>query len=131
MRNFVALFGAALFLVAIGCSGGEETSSTTTGTAPNNLNSMKTDDPTKGTIPGKADFTAVKASLESFCYPCHNAQNKKDDVNIEGLASAEDLKKVSSHIIEVLESKKMPPANAGKQPTDDERSKLVSDLKNL
>jgi uncharacterized membrane protein len=134
MHKSVALFVFALTLLVMGCSGGEEKASPGTGTAPaGNMNSMKGDDPTKGPIPGAADanFTTVKASLENFCYPCHNAQNKKDDVNIESLDSAEKLKAVVPNLLEVLEGKKMPPPAAAKHPTDEERAAIIAALKSL
>lgn len=134
MRKSLALLGVSLAILAIGCSGGggdEKPAEPTGKVGDGNMNSMKKPDDPNAPIPGKNDFTTIKATLENFCYPCHNAQNKTDDVNIEGLASAEDLKKVSSNIIEVLESKKMPPANAPKHPTDAERAALVESLKSL
>lgn len=135
MRKSLALFGLSLAVLMIGCSGGEEQPAPSGGTKPGgNMNGMKADDPTKGTIPGSGDaagFTAVKASLENFCYPCHTSANKKDDVDIESLKTSEELKKVAGLLAEEVEKKKMPPANAPKQPTDEERAALVTALKGM
>lgn len=129
MRKSLSLLIAGLTLFAIGCSGGEEKAPEASGTSPGgDMNAMKRDDPT---APAGGGFATVQASLNNFCLPCHSAENKKDDVDVTALKSAEDVKKVSKNLLEVLESKKMPPANAGKQPTDEERAALVAAIKGL
>jgi len=132
MRKSIALFVFSIALVIAGCSGQEKTEPASRDTAGDGGMSVnRGEDPTKGTVPGGADFTTVKASLENFCLPCHNAENKKGGVDVTAIGSADDLKAVASKITGVVESKTMPPANHSKQPTDAERATIVEGLKAL
>lgn len=135
MRKSLYLLIAGLTLFAYGCSKGEEQATEPSGTMPSgDMNAMKkddfgADDATKTASAG--GFDSVKASFGTFCMPCHSAANKKDDVDLESIKSADDIKAHKDNLIQVVEGKKMPPPNAAKQPTDEERAALVTALKGL
>lgn len=71
----------------------------------------------------------VKPTLTNFCGQCHTGAGAKDGVDITVLTATDKDK--FAKLAEEVEARKMPPPKAAKQPTDDERAKLVADLKAL
>lgn len=137
MRRSLFLLATALTLFAIGCGGGENAGGATEPPAPKNMNSMKPNGgggntPTEGLNEApKADFASVQTAASSFCLPCHDGTNKKGGMDVTAFKTADDAKPFLDKMIAQVESKKMPPANASKQPTDAERASLVTALKAL
>jgi uncharacterized membrane protein len=124
---FLGFLGALIILAfSIGCSGGETTATGDTGTTP------PVNKPADDSTPPKADFATIKAGIDGFCMPCHDATNKQGGVDMTAFKSEADVNKtVFAKMAEEVEAKKMPPSTAGKQPSDEERSALVTGLKAL
>lgn len=75
----------------------------------------------------------VKPTLEKYCMPCHAGDKPAANINVSSIASNEDAKANSStfgKMADAVGSGKMPPAK-GKPLSDDERKKLVDQLKSL
>ncbi|MEK0448875.1 MAG: hypothetical protein RL088_1143 [Verrucomicrobiota bacterium] len=76
-----------------------------------------------------ADFqTEIRPLLDTYCYRCHTATKKKGDIILDTYGSAEAAAKdfkVWDAVLENLRSGAMPPDDEEKQPTADEREKLV------
>jgi len=71
---------------------------------------------------------SIRPILELFCYRCHNDEKHKGDVNLTRDHTPRliaENRKVWLTVIEVLESKQMPPKKE-KQMTDDQRKLLVA-----
>jgi hypothetical protein len=71
---------------------------------------------------------SIRTILEPFCYRCHNDEKQKGDVNLFRDANPRMIaqnRKVWLTVIDVLESKQMPPKKE-KQMTDDQRKLIVA-----
>ena len=74
---------------------------------------------------------SIRTILEPFCYRCHNDEKQKGDVNLlrdHNPRMIAENRKVWLTVIDVLESKQMPPKKE-KQPTDDQRKLIVTFIK--
>lgn len=122
--SLLGLIGAFIILAfAIGCSGGEVTAK---------ADETKPSDTTPVTETPKVDFASVKTGIDSFCMPCHDATNKQGGIDMTAFKSEADIDKAAfAKMASEVESKKMPPATAAKQPSDDERTAMVAGLKAL
>ena len=78
---------------------------------------------------GAADFQKeIRPLLDTYCFRCHTASKKKGDIVLDTYASAEAAAndfKVWDAVLENLRSGAMPPDDEAKQPTIDEREKLM------
>lgn len=78
---------------------------------------------------GAADFQKeIRPLLDTYCFRCHTASKKKGDIVLDTYASTEAAAKdfkVWDAVLENLRSGAMPPDDEEKQPTADEREKLV------
>ena len=76
-----------------------------------------------------ADFQKeIRPLLDTYCFRCHTTAKKKGDIVLDTYASAEAAAndfKVWDAVLENLRSGAMPPDDETKQPTVDEREKLV------
>jgi hypothetical protein len=76
----------------------------------------------------------IRPMLETYCFSCHNAEKKKGDLNLAAIATEEAAQrsiKLWRGVIEQVHSHDMPPDNAKKQPSAEEREKLLAAIKNL
>ncbi|MEQ1822793.1 MAG: hypothetical protein ABL949_09795 [Fimbriimonadaceae bacterium] len=131
MRRFSVLglvSSMVLLAFAIGCSGGDSSAD-----APKpDSNASSGDKPADDAPVAKADFASVKTGMDSFCLPCHNATNKQGGLDVTAFKTEADIDKAAfAKMASELESKKMPPGKAEKQPTDEERAAMVTGLKAL
>jgi mono/diheme cytochrome c family protein len=81
----------------------------------------------------QASFFAdsIRPLLKSYCFECHNANKRRAGLNLEKIdndAAALDLVELWDQVGERVSGKEMPPAKS-KQPTDDERQKLLAWVK--
>lgn len=127
MTLFLAAI-AAVTLFAVGCSKPAEGDGGTTGeTATKDSGATKDGGESKTPPTATVDFAKdVQPTLQNYCLPCHG-EGGKGGLNV----TSADAKGMASKMAGVLESKKMPPANAPKALPDDERTKLVEQLKSL
>jgi hypothetical protein len=68
----------------------------------------------------------VRLLLKRYCYKCHSGDDAEGEIDLESFATLADVRrspKVWLKVREMLESRQMPPKDK-KQPTDDERSRL-------
>lgn len=84
---------------------------------------------------GEASFTKdVKPLLETYCVSCHNTEKKKADLDLTIFKddnAAGRATKLWRGVIDQVHNHDMPPDNAKKQPTAEEREALITALKNL
>jgi hypothetical protein len=76
----------------------------------------------------------VKPLLDTYCVACHSAEKKKADLDLtiyKDDSSASKATKLWRGVIDQVNDHLMPPDNAKKQPTAEERDALVKALKNL
>ncbi len=75
----------------------------------------------------------VKPLLDTYCVSCHNAEKKKGDLDltVHKDDSASRATKLWRGVIDQIHTHEMPPDNAKKQPTAEEREALITALKNL
>lgn len=78
---------------------------------------------------GAADFQKeIRPLLDTYCFKCHAGTKKKGDIVLDTFASADaaakDFKTWDS-VLENLRSGAMPPDDEDKQPTIEEREKLI------
>ncbi len=80
-----------------------------------------------------ASFTEDATPLfQEFCFKCHSDKRAKGNLNLQHLSSAPDfasLFKMWDRVIERVETKEMPPEDE-KQPTANQRRKLISAVRN-
>lgn len=69
-------------------------------------------------VPTDEEMTEL---LSTFCVGCHKAPNPRGHVQLDNLEGAAAAAAKASH---ELDQRKMPPARAQKQPTDEERALL-------
>jgi mono/diheme cytochrome c family protein len=72
---------------------------------------------------------AVKPFVESYCVSCHGAEKPKAQLNLSAFASTADVVKDHAHWMAVkdqLTAREMPPADAKRQPTNEETDKVVT-----
>jgi hypothetical protein len=83
----------------------------------------------------ESSFTKdAKPLLETYCVSCHNPEKKKADLDLTVFKdddSASRATKLWRGAIEQVHDHLMPPENAKKQPTAEEREALITALKNL
>ena len=73
----------------------------------------------------------IRPLLKSYCFECHNANRRKGGLDLEKIDSpkaALNLVELWDQVGERLGSKEMPPAGK-KQPTEEERDKLLAWVK--
>ena len=83
---------------------------------------------------GTSYLKDVRPLLEAYCFSCHNSEKKKGDLNLEAIATEEAAQqkvKLWRGLIDQVHSHDMPPDNAKKQPTAEERDKLIVSIKGL
>jgi hypothetical protein len=83
---------------------------------------------------GPSFMQDVRPLLDTYCFSCHNAEKKKADLDltlIKDEAAASRATKLWRGVIEQVHLHEMPPDNAKKQPTAEERERLLSGLKGL
>lgn len=121
---------AALFVVMVGCTTPAENTDSGSKTPEAGTNNPSNPTEDKGGQMAKVDFEKdVKPNLTNFCGQCHTGASAKDGVDITVLTAADKDK--FAKLAEEVEAGKMPPPKAAKQPTTEERAKLVADLKAL
>lgn len=83
----------------------------------------------------ESSFTKdVKPLMETYCVSCHNPEKKKADLDLtiyKDDAAAARATKLWRNVIEQVGDHLMPPENAKKQPSMEEREAIVKALKNL
>lgn len=83
----------------------------------------------------ESSFTKdVKPLMETYCVSCHNPEKKKADLDLtiyKDDAAATRATKLWRNVIEQVGDHLMPPENAKKQPSMEEREAIVKALKNL
>jgi hypothetical protein len=75
----------------------------------------------------------IRPLLKSYCFECHNTTKRKAGLDLEKIdtdSAALDLFDLWDQVGERLHSKEMPPAKS-KQPTEDERQKLLAWVKHV
>jgi len=91
-------------------------------------------DPPKGAGSSGPDFVQdIRPLLKTYCFECHNSTKRKAGLDLEQIDTASaalDLHELWDHVGERLRDKEMPPAK-GKQPTDDERKRLLGWVKHV
>ena len=73
----------------------------------------------------------VRPLLDTYCFSCHNADKKKGELDLTTIASeeaAQHATKLWRNVFEQVKSHDMPPDTAKKQPTDEERNRLIASL---
>ncbi|MCH2183394.1 MAG: DUF1592 domain-containing protein [Mariniblastus sp.] len=82
--------------------------------------------------PRQSDFaTRLSPLLQSYCYGCHGQESPEGEIDLSQFSSWTDLQSdplLIETMIEALEKNEMPPAGE-KQPSQDERTWLVGELK--
>ena len=85
-------------------------------------------DPPIGAGSSGPDFVQdIRPLLKTYCFECHNSTKRKAGLDLEQIdtaAAAIDLHDLWDQVGERLCAKEMPPAK-GKQPTEDERQRLL------
>jgi hypothetical protein len=78
---------------------------------------------------GAADFQKdIQPLLKNYCYGCHNATKKKGGVILDAFTSADAAAKdpkTWDAVLDNLRTSTMPPDDTDKQPTIEEREKLI------
>jgi hypothetical protein len=75
----------------------------------------------------------IRPLLKSYCFACHNTTKAKAGLDLEKIdtdIAALDLSDLWDQVGERLQSKEMPPAKS-KQPTEDERQRLLAWVKQV
>jgi hypothetical protein len=83
---------------------------------------------------GTSYLKDVRPQLEAYCFTCHNPEKKKGDLDLQSIATEEAAQqrvKLWRGVIDQLHNQDMPPDNAKKQPTAEEREKLIVSIKGL
>lgn len=76
-------------------------------------------------VSGPLDYSKdVKPLLETYCYKCHANGKKKGGLALDNVAALQD-QKTWGHVLENLRTREMPPDDEDKQPTLDEREKIM------
>lgn len=76
----------------------------------------------------------VRPLLETYCVSCHNPEKKKADLDLSVITTEEQAQKATKlwrGVINQIHNHDMPPENAKKQPTAEEREKIIAGLKGL
>lgn len=71
---------------------------------------------------------AIKPLLVNYCHGCHNAEQKKGEIDLASFKTGDELAagpKRLQGMLEAVREKFMPPENAKRQPTGAERKRLV------
>jgi mono/diheme cytochrome c family protein len=88
----------------------------------------------KEAVAKKPVFTEnIRPLLKSYCFDCHNSTKRKAGLDLEKIDSdsaALDLFELWDQVGERLRGKEMPPAK-NKQPSDDERQRLLAWVKHV
>jgi mono/diheme cytochrome c family protein len=93
----------------------------------------------KGSLSSAATATApsflegVRPLLKAYCFECHNPNRRKGGLDLEKIdsaAAALSLVELWDQVGERLTSKEMPPAGK-RQPTDEERAKVLAWVKHV
>lgn len=128
MRHIPAFLATLVVLAIVGCT------SETPAEAPK-AEAPKTEAPKVDEGVKAADFAATVApSLNKFCTPCHVGAGAKGGLDVTSIKTNEDAKAKKDLLAKAaaeVESKKMPPAKAASQLTDEERAALVAGLKGV
>ncbi|EDY19458.1 Protein of unknown function DUF1592 [Chthoniobacter flavus Ellin428] len=76
-------------------------------------------------VAGPLDYSKdVKPLLQNYCYKCHANGKKKGGLALDNVATLQD-QKTWGHVLENLRTREMPPDDEDKQPTLDEREKVM------
>jgi hypothetical protein len=89
--------------------------------------------PAKAAPEGLVFTENIRPLLKSYCFECHNTTKKKAGLDLEKIdtdVAALDLVELWDQVGERLRGKEMPPAKR-KQPTEDERQKLLAWVKHV
>jgi mono/diheme cytochrome c family protein len=91
-------------------------------------------DPPKGAVPSGPDYVQdVRPLLKTYCFECHNSTKRKAGLDLEQIDTAStaiDLPELWDQVGERVRAKEMPPAK-GKQPTEDERTRVLAWVKHV
>jgi cytochrome c553 len=72
---------------------------------------------------------SINPLLSKYCYGCHNAEKMKGDIDLkkdENPRLIADNRKVWTTAMQALRDGEMPPKKSAKQPTDEERQRLIA-----
>jgi len=89
--------------------------------------------PRETALEGPLFTETIRPLLKSYCFQCHNTTKRKAGLDLEKIdtdSAALDLFELWDQVGERLHSKEMPPAKS-KQPTEDERQKLLAWVKHV
>ena len=81
---------------------------------------------------GPSYMKDVRPLLDTYCFACHNPEKKKGDLDLSAIASEDAAKhalKMWREVIDQLHSHDMPPDTAKKQPSAEERDRLIATIK--
>jgi hypothetical protein len=76
----------------------------------------------------------IRPLLDAYCFACHNPEKKKGDLDLSAIASEDAAKhalKIWREVIDQLHSHDMPPDTAKKQPSAEERDRLIAAIKGI
>ncbi len=76
----------------------------------------------------------VRPLFATYCFSCHGKEKQKADLDLERIndeATASKSTKLWRGVIDQIHIHEMPPKKATKQPTMDERERMIAGLKNL
>ena len=76
----------------------------------------------------------VRPLLDTYCFSCHNVDKKKGELDLTTITTdgaAQHATKLWRSVFEQVKSHDMPPDTAKKQPTDEERNRLIASLAEL
>ena len=86
----------------------------------------------KGADSSGPDFVQdIRPLLKTYCFECHNSTKRKAGLDLEQIdtsSAAIDLPELWDHVGERVRAMEMPPAKS-KQPTEDERTRLIAWVK--
>ncbi len=83
---------------------------------------------------GPSFMKDVRPLLDTYCFTCHSPEKKKGDLDLSAIASEDAAKhaiKLWRGVIEQLHSHDMPPDTAKKQPSAEERDRLIAAIKGI
>ncbi len=83
---------------------------------------------------GPSYMKDVRPLLDTYCFACHNPEKKKGDLDLSAIASEDAAKhalKMWRGVIDQLHSHDMPPDTAKKQPSAEERDRLIAIIKGI
>ncbi len=71
----------------------------------------------------------IRPLLASTCFECHGAKKAKGGIDLERFATVPEIQFASGqweNVIRVISSREMPPAKATRQPSDDDRDRVMA-----